>query len=533
MRLRDGDDATTLRASAGMGIKEPSFLESYGESFFAKGNPDLDPERSTTFDVGVEQRLFGSRLRASVGAFHNDYRDQIAYTVVDFDTFEGSYVNLAHTRAQGIEVALEARPITSLHLFGQYTYLDSEILESPSDFDPVYAEGEPLLRRPRHQGSLSAQLSFARWSAGATLVRVGERADSDFVGLGLTRSEAYTRLDARAARARGGAGRGVRDGGEPDGRRVPGGARLPRPRPLRPRRPAPRVGRAQLRRLVGAFLLALLLAAPAAPAAEAPLRVASLNLTADELLVEMLPADRLVAVTRWADDADMSNVAGRVPATAVRLPRADLERIIALRPDLVVVSEYTDADFLRLVEKSGLRYHRMSGLDTLPGIRAAIVDLGRAVGTPGAAARLTARFDAVLAELARRLEGDPRPRVLYWGDPHTAGAGTAIGSLVEAAGATNVGRELGLRGIVPIAGEKAFAAEPDAFLVTQGSGASVALRRHPLLSRTRAVREGRVVEMPNRLLVALSDRAADAAWWLASRLHPARVPEAAPPPKLP
>lgn len=281
------------------------------------------------------------------------------------------------------------------------------------------------------------------------------------------------------------------------------------------------------------LVLALLLVNPTAPGAEAPLRVASLNLTADELLVEMLPPDRLVAVTRWADDASMSNVAGRVPITAVRLPRADLERILALRPDLVVVSEYTDADFLRLVEKSGLRHHRMSGLDTLPGIRAAIVDLGRAVGAPQPAARLAARFDAVLAELARRLEGDPRPRVLYWGDPHTAGARTAIGSLLEAAGASNVGRELGLRGIVPIAGEKAFAAEPDAFLVTEGSGASVALRRHPLLSRTRAVREGRVVEMPNHLLVALSDRAADAAWWLASRLHPARVPEAAPPPRLP
>jgi vitamin B12 transporter len=197
VRLHDGEDATTLRASAGTGVKEPSFLESYGESFYAKGNPDLDPERSTTFDLGMEQRLFGSRLRASVTAFHNDYHDQIAYTIVDFDTFEGTYVNLAHTRAQGVEMALEARPIASLHFFGQYTFLDGEILESPSDFDPVYAAGQPLLRRPRHQGSLSAQLTFPRWSAGATLVRVGERADSDFVGLGLTRAEAYTRLDAR------------------------------------------------------------------------------------------------------------------------------------------------------------------------------------------------------------------------------------------------------------------------------------------------------------------------------------------------
>jgi len=238
-------------------------------------------------------------------------------------------------------------------------------------------------------------------------------------------------------------------------------------------------------------------------------------------------------VTRWADDPDMSNVAGRVPAGAVRLPRADLERLIALRPDLVVVSEFTDADFLRLLEKSGLRHHRLAGLDTLGGIRKAILDLGGAVGAEAAATGLVGRYDAVLGELGRRLAGAPRPRVLYWGDPHTAGAGTAIGSLVEAAGGTNVGRELGLRGIVPLAGEKAFGADPDAFLVTAGSGAAAALRAHPILSRTRAVREGRVVEMPNRLIVALSDRAADAAWWLASRLHPARVPEAAAPPRLP
>jgi vitamin B12 transporter len=197
VRLRDDEDATTLRASAGMGIKEPSFLESFGESFFARGNPDLDPERSTTFDLGVEQRLLGSRLRASVTAFHHDYRDQIAWSVVDWNTYEGTYVNLARTRARGVEVALEARPESHLHLLGQYTFLDGKILESPSDFDPVYAEGEPLLRRPRHQGSLSARLSFPRWSAGATVVRVGERADSDFVGLGLTRAEPYTRLDAR------------------------------------------------------------------------------------------------------------------------------------------------------------------------------------------------------------------------------------------------------------------------------------------------------------------------------------------------
>jgi len=38
-RLRRGANATTVRASAGAGIKEPTFLESFGLSFFARGNP--------------------------------------------------------------------------------------------------------------------------------------------------------------------------------------------------------------------------------------------------------------------------------------------------------------------------------------------------------------------------------------------------------------------------------------------------------------------------------------------------------------
>lgn len=292
-----------------------------------------------------------------------------------------------------------------------------------------------------------------------------------------------------------------------------------------------RVGEWSRRSIVG-LLLASAGGAPLA-AVDAPLRVASLNLTADELLVEMLPPERLVAVTRWADDPAMSNVAGRVPGSAVALPRADLERLIVLHPDLVVVSEYTDADFLRLLGKSGLRYHRLSGLSSFDGIRAAILDLGEAVGERKQARGLVRRYDAVRADLERRLAGVRRPRVLYWANPHTAGGGTSIGALIQEAGGANVAREMGLEGIVPLASEAAFAARPELFLVTQGSGAAVALSRHPLLSHTEAVQKGRIVEIPNRLLVALSDRAIDAAWWLASRLHPGRVPRQRPPDTLP
>jgi iron complex transport system substrate-binding protein len=244
------------------------------------------------------------------------------------------------------------------------------------------------------------------------------------------------------------------------------------------------------------------------------------------VLAEILPPARLVSVTQWADAPGTSNVIGRVPPGAYRFVKADMERLVALRPDLVVVSEYTDADFLKQLERSGLRVHRMLGLSSLAGVRGAILDLGRAVGEDEAARRLVATFDAKLAELARRLAGAARPRVLYWSGNMTAGADTAIGSLIEAAGAQNVGRELGIVGIAPPGAERAFVSNPDVVLVGTWPGSREALTQHPLFSQWAAVRDGRIVALPTQLLVALSQFTADAAWALAHRLHPDRVPEA-------
>jgi len=267
-------------------------------------------------------------------------------------------------------------------------------------------------------------------------------------------------------------------------------------------------------------------AVPFAARAESPKpqRVASINLSADEVLVAILPVERLVSVTQWADAPGTSNVVGRVPPGVHRFVKADLEQLVALRPDLVVVSEYTDADFMKQLERSGLRVHRMLGLSTLAGVRGAILDLGRAVGEDAAARRLVAEFDWKLAELARRLAGTSRPRVLYWSDNMTAGADAAIGALMEAAGASNVGREMGIVGIAPPGAERAFVANPDAVLVGTWPGSKQALTSHPLFSQWAAVREGRIVALRTERLVALSQFTADAAWELAHLLHPDRVP---------
>lgn len=187
----------TLRASAGAGIKAPSFFESYGTSSFALGNPDLKPERARTYDVGFDLRL-GESVKIQSTYFRHQYLDQIEYRIVSFSPFVGTYENLGESRATGFEFSGEWRPSMRFRLLSNYTFLDTEILKSQST-DPLLAPGRELRRRPRHQGSVTAEATFARATFAATLVSLGKRVDSDFLGIGLTENPGFTRLDVRAA----------------------------------------------------------------------------------------------------------------------------------------------------------------------------------------------------------------------------------------------------------------------------------------------------------------------------------------------
>ena len=147
-----------LRASGGTGFRAPSV----GELFYPfSGNPNLDPERSTSWDAGADYELPGGR--ASVSLFWNDYRDLIVY-----DFAAGLNFNVGRARSRGAEVAWRqaiARPVA---VDAGYTYLDTEDRDT----------GLALLRRPRHSGFLGMTVApAAGLEISPRAVFVGRRAD--------------------------------------------------------------------------------------------------------------------------------------------------------------------------------------------------------------------------------------------------------------------------------------------------------------------------------------------------------------------
>jgi outer membrane cobalamin receptor len=198
LAVKGGDifSGTRLRFSYATGIKDARFEELFvSEPPFIMANPNLRPERNRAFEAGFEQGLFGGKYQLSGVYFNNLFRDQIDFAVTDPSTFAGQYQNIDESMAHGAEAQLTGKLSSRLSLTGAYEYTSSQILVQPFAFDPLHQPGQPLLRRPKHSGSVLLTYLGTRWGATLGGSFVGRRPDSDFLGFGITHAAGYARVD--------------------------------------------------------------------------------------------------------------------------------------------------------------------------------------------------------------------------------------------------------------------------------------------------------------------------------------------------
>jgi outer membrane cobalamin receptor len=186
--------ATRLRGSLGRGIKEPLFIQSYSLSPSFLGNPDLKPEKSRGFDLGIEQRFAADRVGVEATYFANHFDDLISLGPSDAN-FNAQYENIGETRASGLELTATALLERKFRIAGAYTFLDSKVIHSISS-SPIFAPGRRLYRRPRHSGSVEASYTHERIVLTLGGVFVGSRVDADFNFPTVTSNDGYTTWNA-------------------------------------------------------------------------------------------------------------------------------------------------------------------------------------------------------------------------------------------------------------------------------------------------------------------------------------------------
>ncbi|TGY90598.1 TonB-dependent receptor [Marinicauda algicola] len=162
---------TRLTGAVGTAFKAPTLFERFASSPFVTPNPDLQPEESTSWEIGFDTALaaFGRTDALAFGATWFDSEiDDLIENVFDFSTFTGQNRNVGKAEIEGYEAFAGVRPAEGFEARVSYTYTDAVNAVT----------GARLLRRAPHRWTASA-----RWSPSerATLsldyVFVGERRD--------------------------------------------------------------------------------------------------------------------------------------------------------------------------------------------------------------------------------------------------------------------------------------------------------------------------------------------------------------------
>ncbi|MEA5445295.1 TonB-dependent receptor [Gammaproteobacteria bacterium AB-CW1] len=165
-----------IRASWGEGFKAPTFNELYFPGF---GNPDLEPEESSSVELGIS------------GLYENWFWDAVAYQT-DVDNLietvfqDGVFLpqNVNEARIRGLEIGAGWNR-DHWRIYGSVSYTDPEDRES----------GKRLIRRAKQTGRLEVDREIGDWSLGGTIIAQSHRFnDAD----GAERLAGFALLNLRA-----------------------------------------------------------------------------------------------------------------------------------------------------------------------------------------------------------------------------------------------------------------------------------------------------------------------------------------------
>lgn len=234
-----------------------------------------------------------------------------------------------------------------------------------------------------------------------------------------------------------------------------------------------------------------------------PERIVCLTEETVETLYLLREQDRIVGVSGYAV---------RPPQVRREKPRvsaftsADIPKILALAPDLVMAFSDMQAGIVADLARAGVAVHLFNQRD-VAGILAMIRTVGALVGAADRAEALARGYEERLATVARQTRGGPRPRVYFeeWDGPLISGIGW-VSELVGIAGGDDVfpglAKEPAAKDRI-VTPEAVLAAAPEVILASWCGKKVVPSRiaSRPGWSSMPAVADGRIVEVKSPLIL--------------------------------
>jgi len=240
-----------------------------------------------------------------------------------------------------------------------------------------------------------------------------------------------------------------------------------------------------------------------------PMKIHSLSLGHSEILAALVDFDRLTAVYSFFVDEEQSNIA-ELSSDSLMIG-FDPEEVVALEPEVIIASSFTNADTVALMTGAGIPIARAALENSPVGNVPNILLMGYLVGAEVKAIELADELISRMQFISDVLDSDTQPRVLSvskWTSAFAAGSGSTEGRIIEQAGGINAAADLGIEGHQQVSIESIAAINPDVIIVPQpldGANTFIAeLTSSAVLAEVPAVKNGEIYYVPPRYHTTLS-----------------------------
>lgn len=241
-----------------------------------------------------------------------------------------------------------------------------------------------------------------------------------------------------------------------------------------------------------------------------PSRIVSLDLCADQLLIELVERNRIAAVTHLAADPAVSAIPEK--ARGIPITHGAAEDVLRYDPDLILAGPYGVSSTVSLLRRLNRNVVIVPLPSDLHGVRLAMRIVAAAVGERDKGEAMVAGFDRRVQQVASPSSARPPSAVIYQVGGTVSGPGSLAEAMLVSAGFRNKADEYRLTrgGQVPL---ELLVAEPPDLLVLSSNAheyrtAVADNLRNPVLRRLR--QEHASLELPWQLWLCGTPRLADA-----------------------
>ncbi|MEE8047134.1 MAG: ABC transporter substrate-binding protein, partial [Dehalococcoidia bacterium] len=256
-----------------------------------------------------------------------------------------------------------------------------------------------------------------------------------------------------------------------------------------------------------------------------PERIHSLSLGHSEILAALIDFDRLTAVYSFFLDDEQSNISEL--SAGANMIGFDPEEVVALEPEVIIASRFTNADTVALMVGAKIPVARTALENSVLGNVPNILLIGYLIGAEAEAIALADEIEARMQFISDLLVSDDKPRVLSvskWTSAFAAGSGTTEGGIIEQAGGINAAGDSGIEGHQQVSIESIAAINPDVIIVPQPlDGANTfieELTSSPALLEVPAIANGQIFYVPPKHHTTLSHWNVRGIEGLATLLYP-------------